>query len=811
MNRHVKTNKKPTHAKKRETAAVDVIFIKILKITVILTAVGLSWFGWRTLRTFEHFKTMDKVHHRIIKLNGMITHFDEVLTMSAKMAAATGDLKWEDRYRSFEPKLDTAIKKVMDMSPEQFIDKATAQTDVANSTLVAMENEAFDLVRNGNLNAAFELLNSQEYEKQKRIYIQGIEQCASALERYMEVESERNQDAVFKLIIFVSFSMLLAVSSVLGILQMRKSLHKRKQTEKQFQEQNEFLNNILESLTYSFYVIDVNNYTIKMANSTAWSEEIPEKATCYSLSHKRDNPCDEADHPCPIEEIKRTKKPVMKEHVHHDKDGNRRDIEVHGYPIFDRLGNLTQIIEYSIDINERKQAEKALSESEAKYKILYESSRDAIIILNPKTLKFHAANKSAIELFGAQSEEEFKTKGPQDISVEYQPGGQLSSEKAKAMGQAMQEESNLFEWQHITFDGKEFPTTVLFTRTEIEGEQMVQATVRDITKSKQAEVAAANAYKELEQYNRELKEMQSQLVQSEKLASIGQLAAGVAHEINTPVGFVAGNFQTLESHTKKILDLLAMHEELTGQAELLGNPQLRTIIDGIGQFREDKQIDFILEDIQRLFVDSKEGVDRTVKIAQNLRDFSRIDQPGSYDKYDLNEGIKATLVVVTNEIKYNADVKTEFSEIPPIFCHSGQINQVLLNIFVNAAQAIKSQERDDRGTITIRTYASDDGDGAICEISDDGPGIPPDNMSKIFDPFFTTKPIGKGTGLGLNVSYGIVVNNHNGKLLVDSTVGEGTKFTIKLPIGTKKNGEENEEDEKEIMSYGKENSIICGR
>ena len=333
-----------------------------------------------------------------------------------------------------------------------------------------------------------------------------------------------------------------------------------------------------------------------------------------------------------------------------------------------------------------------------------------------------------------------------------------------------------------------------------------QGILYNITDRKLAEESVAKSYQELKKSHLELKEMQCQLVQSEKLASIGQLTAGIAHEMNTPVGFVAGNFQTLESHVKKILDLLTIHDKLAGQAELSGNPQLRTIVDGIGQFRDDMQIDFILEDIQRLFVDSKDGLDRTVEIIRNLRDFSRIDQTGSRDEYDLNEGIKATLVVAKNEIKYDADIKTEFSEIPLIYCHCGQINQVLLNIIVNAAQAIKSQERDDRGTITIRTYASDN--EAVCEISDDGPGIPPDILSKVFDPFFTTKLPGKGTGLGLSVSYGIIVNKHNGELLVDSTVGEGTKFTINLPISTKEN---DEEEEKEIMSNGKENSVICGR
>ena len=356
-----------------------------------------------------------------------------------------------------------------------------------------------------------------------------------------------------------------------------------------------------------------------------------------------------------------------------------------------------------------------------------------------------------------------------------------------------------------TSKGKRIYVTLFSTFTKnIHGEvNGTQGILYDITERKRAEEAIRHAYEELEGAHRQLKETQSQLVQNEKLASIGQLAAGVAHEMNTPVSFVASNFQTLENYVRKIQDLLAMYDELIGQIEHLGKTELRNKVEGIGQFRDDRQIDFILEDIQGLFDDSREGLERVTNIIQNLRDFSRIDQPGSRDEYNVNEGIEVTLVVARNEIKYDADVKTEFSELPLIFCHSGQINQVFLNILVNAAQAIKSQERDEKGTITIRTYATEG--EVVCEIFDDGPGIPPDKLSKVFDPFFTTKPAGKGTGLGLSVSYDIVVNKHNGKLLVDSTVGEGTKFTIKLPIGTKEN------NEKEIMSDGKENSIICRR
>jgi len=312
----------------------------------------------------------------------------------------------------------------------------------------------------------------------------------------------------------------------------------------------------------------------------------------------------------------------------------------------------------------------------------------------------------------------------------------------------------------------------------------------DITERKKVEKAIAEANTKLEQANRELKDMQSQVIQNEKLASIGQLAAGVAHEMNTPVGFVASNFQTLQSYMSKFLKLFAMYEDLAKAVEAGDKDSRLECIEEINTLRKRMKIDFIIGDLEELFSESREGLGRVTDIIQNLRDFSRVDQSEDCAEYDLNEGLKTTLTVARNELKYDVDMELEFCDVPLVACHSGQINQVFLNILVNAAQAIRGQGRGEKGNIRIRTYPTET--HVVCEIADDGPGIPPEVLSKVFDPFFTTKPPGKGTGLGLSVSHDIVVNKHKGELSVDSHVGQGTTFTVKLPINLAIPGEEKE-------------------
>jgi len=325
---------------------------------------------------------------------------------------------------------------------------------------------------------------------------------------------------------------------------------------------------------------------------------------------------------------------------------------------------------------------------------------------------------------------------------------------------------------------------------------------REIVERKKAEETVSRAYEELENAHRELREMQSQQVQDAKLVSIGQLAAGVGHELNTPIGFVTYNFETLQKYVAKMRELLEMYARLADEIEALEGSELLNEAAAVRDARNSMQIDRILENMSGLFEDSQEGLERASKIVKSLRDFSRVDDLDDIDKYDINGGVRTSLVMACSEIKDVADIEMELSEVPEIVCNAGQINQVLLNLLINAAQAIKSQQRDEKGSIKIRTYAS--ADDVVCEISDSGPGISADHLPHIFDPFFTTKPVGQGTGLGLSISHDIVVAKHKGNLKVESSASEGTKFTIKLPTHR-----EQANRECEVENHGKENGVVC--
>ncbi|MGN8140802.1 ATP-binding protein [Pseudomonas sp. 22105] len=266
----------------------------------------------------------------------------------------------------------------------------------------------------------------------------------------------------------------------------------------------------------------------------------------------------------------------------------------------------------------------------------------------------------------------------------------------------------------------------------------------------------------------ERKQLEGQLVQSEKLASLGQLAAGVAHEINNPIGFISSNLGTLDGYFQQLLAMLGAYHTAGQNLPAEAAAQLQ-------QLRERLELDYLLEDIPTLIRESKEGIGRVGQIVRDLKDFSRVDSQQEWQWANLQQGIESTLNIVAGELKYKADVVKEYQDLPDIECLPSQINQVIMNLVVNAAQAMGPE----RGTITLRTGVQ--GETAIIEVADTGLGIAPETLQKIFDPFFTTKPVGQGTGLGLSLSYGIV-KKHGGDISVRSTLGAGTTFRVQLPL-----------------------------
>jgi len=311
----------------------------------------------------------------------------------------------------------------------------------------------------------------------------------------------------------------------------------------------------------------------------------------------------------------------------------------------------------------------------------------------------------------------------------------------------------------------------------------------DITKRKRAEDELAMSRKALEKLNRtleekveertrELRSTQSQMVMQEKLASVGQLAAGVAHELNNPIGFLMNNFAALEDDVELFRNIIADYRGLLSKAKAV--PSLKEAVSHLEQKEREIHLDFTVRDIEDLFAESRDGFARTMAIVGSMRDLARSEKVDEKAEYNINDAIRSTLVLARNEYKYHSEVDVEYGDIPPVVCQPSQINQVFLNLVVNAAQAIAGQGRKSKGTIVIRSYATDA--AVCCDVSDDGPGIPEDILDKVFEPFFTTKPPGKGTGLGLGISYDIVVNRHGGSLTVDSSMGKGALFKVCLPL-----------------------------
>lgn len=271
-----------------------------------------------------------------------------------------------------------------------------------------------------------------------------------------------------------------------------------------------------------------------------------------------------------------------------------------------------------------------------------------------------------------------------------------------------------------------------------------------------------------------LKQAQIQMVHQEKLASIGHLAAGVAHEINNPIGFISSNLHSLNNYIDDLRQVLEAYASITPD---MTQEELKRAFERVVQIKEEIDFDYVMQDLLELIKDCNEGSTRVKEIVNNLKDFSRVEDNSEQQVFDIKTEIQNTLKLVNNELKYSCTVELDLENEAKVVGHRGAINQVFSNLLVNAGHAIEAT--GEQGLIRILSY--DEEQWVVIKVSDNGCGMNEDVLTKIYDPFFTTKDVGVGTGLGLNISYDIIVNKNQGELVCESKVGEGTTFTIKLP------------------------------
>lgn len=423
-------------------------------------------------------------------------------------------------------------------------------------------------------------------------------------------------------------------------------------------------------------------------------------------------------------------------------------------------GKLEGAVISAADISTLKEQERAMRLAAS----VFNGSLNGIMITAPDGT-IEQVNPAFTQLTGYTAEEAVG-RTPRILRSDHQPGAFFNDLWRQLLDKG--------EWAgeiwNLRKNGESFVVwhSIVAMRDENGIVQHYVGTFYDITEQKQAALRLLAQKRELEEMVKRLNEAQNQLLQADKMASIGQLAAGVAHEINNPVGFINSNVGTLEHYLDSLFVILDAYERTdlhacqpsSGSAEMLA-------------LKERLDYAFLREDVAGLINETKDGIARVKKIVQDLKDFSHVDQT-AWQWADLHKGLDSTLNVAWNEIKYKADVIKEYGQIPEVECLPGQLNQVFMNLLINATHAIA-----ERGTIIIRSGV--DGEGVWIEIEDSGCGIPEEHLNRIFDPFFTTKPVGKGTGLGLSLSYGIV-EKHKGRLSVSSKVGVGTTFRLWIPI-----------------------------
>ena len=446
-------------------------------------------------------------------------------------------------------------------------------------------------------------------------------------------------------------------------------------------------------------------------------------------------------------------------------------------PISGRNNLITHFIAIKQDLTQRKKEQQALAESEQSFQELADLLPQPVFEVD---LNMHISfsNKAGLELYGYKKE--VLEHGFNSLRL-FAPEEHARVQKniiARLHGTLVENH----EYIAIKSDGTTFPI-LLYTATIIRNGHPIgiRGIGLDITERKLTEETLRELNQTLEERveerTRELKFTHQQMALQEKLASIGQLSAGLAHEINNPINFVRINLATLRENITDMHKMLQEYRDLYQPTD--DSAPMSKELQKIKALEKELDIDGVLSSIPEIFAESERGFDRVSTIIRSMRNFSFQHAIDERVLFDINTGIRDALIITRNEYRYYATVETFLEEVPLIPCNPEQINQVLLNLIINSSHAIAMQKRADKGHITIQT--SYDNDFVNCTIADDGPGIPDEIIRRIFEPFFTTKEPGKGTGLGLSISYDIITHKHDGKLTVSCPKEGGTVFSIQLP------------------------------
>lgn len=441
-----------------------------------------------------------------------------------------------------------------------------------------------------------------------------------------------------------------------------------------------------------------------------------------------------------------------------------------------------------VDISERKAAELALQQTEVQYRNIFEAVSDAILIQDLETGRLIDVNPAACDMYGYTYEELLALDPTKTVRSDSLP---VFEEFLNAV---RSHQTFSGEAIHIRKNKTVFHVEMRGSRCVYKGKPAALCTIRDVSDRIAAEEALRRSEArlrqqaiDLERTLQKLRRTQTQLIQTEKMSSLGRLVAGIAHEINNPANFIAGNLHYANSYFDDVLQMLRLYQTYYPQPV----PEIQSVIEG-------SDLEFITTDLAKLLESMEAGVDRIQQIVQSLRTFSRLHE-AAFKSVNIHDGIESVLTVLQSRLHnnyrgYQIRVVKDYTELPLVQCYAGQMNQVFLNIISNAIDSLeeavlneewvgkqKAKNQPIDPQITIHTEQLDSRWIRI-RIADNGLGIPAEVQAHIFDPFFTTKPIGKGTGMGLSASYQIVAEQHGGVLACRSSLYQGAEFRIKIPI-----------------------------